>query len=433
MAVQGKTLDPERNVLPLWRNRDYNLLWMSRTFTEAGFNATLMAFPLLVLAVTGSPAQAGLVAAVNATAQLVAGVPAGTLLDRWNRKVVMLSCEIARVTVLGLLVWTIWQDTVQIWHMVVTAAVLGLCASLYDPAEEASLPHVVPEEQLATAVSMNHARSNIGQLLGTGASGVLFGVKHLLPFAANAVAHVVSFCLLLFIRLPKPPRPEAGESRPGFWKETAEGLRWVWGHRLIRVTACCAVALNFLFQVVYLVIIMAAQQDDVPSGQIGMMAAMFGVGGLLGALAAPRLYRLLGQRHSVLMVFWAMAVLAPVSLTVTDGPLLGLLLAGMAFFAPTANTAVSTYQLLTTPDRLRGRLSGIIGLVSGVSAALGPLAGGLTMEWAGPRWAIVAAAAGTALVAVVATLSPTLRGFTPSEDETAPAPEPSATTPPGGE
>lgn len=131
------------------------------------------------------------------------------------------------------------------------------------------------------------------------------------------------------------------------------------------------------------------------------------------------------------MVFWAMAVLAPVSLTVTNGLLLGLLLAGMAFFAPTANTAVSTYQLLTTPDRLRGRLSGIIGLVSGVSAALGPLAGGLTMEWAGPRWAIVAAAAGTAVIAVVATLSPTLRGFTPPQGEAGPAPEP-AGTPPGG-
>ncbi|MFZ4133218.1 MFS transporter [Streptomyces koyangensis] len=161
-------------------------------------------------------------------------------------------------------------------------------------------------------------------------------------------------------------------------------------------------ALDFLFQVVHLVIIMAAQQDDVPSGQIGVMAAMFGVGGLLGALAAPRLHRRLRQRHSVLMVLWAMAVLAPVSLTVTNGLLLGLLLAGMAFFAPTANTAVSTYQLLTTPDRLRGRLSGIIGLVSGVSAALGPLAGGLTMERAGPRWTVVAAAAGTAVIAVVA-------------------------------
>lgn len=398
---------------PLWRNRDYNLLWMSRTCTEAGFNASLMAFPLLVLAVTGSPAQAGLVTGVNAAAQLVAGVPAGTLLDRWNRRAVMLGCEVARGAVLMMLVWTVWRDTVEVWHMVATAAVLGLCAALYDPAEEASLPHVVPEGQLATAVSMNHARSNIGQLLGTGVSGVLFGIKHVLPFAANAVAHAFSFVLLLFVRLPRPARDRGGAFERGFWRETAEGLRWVWSHRLIRVTALCAVALNFLFQIVYLVLIMAAQQEGVPSGQIGMMAAMFGVGGILGALAAPRLHGWFGRRLSVLVVFWAMAVLAPLSLTASSGPVLGLFLTGMAFFAPTANTAVSTYQLLATPDRLRGRLSGIIGLVSGVSAALGPMAGGLAMEWMGARWAIVAAAVGTAVTAVIATLSPTLRGFSP--------------------
>ncbi|MFE5736800.1 MFS transporter [Streptomyces celluloflavus] len=401
---------------PLWRNRDYNLLWMGRAFTDAGFNASLLTFPLLVLAVTGSPAQAGLVTGVNSAAQLIAGVPAGTLLDRWNRRTVMLCCEVARTAALGLLVWSIWRDTVQVWHMLVVAAVLGLCAALYDPAEEASLPHVVPGEQLATAVAMNHARSNVGQLLGTALSGVLFGIKHLLPFAANAVTHVLSFFLLLFVRLPKPAREQAEEVPRGFWKETAEGLRWVWGNPLIRVTALCAIALNFLFQVVYLVIIMAAQQDRVPAGQIGMTAAMFGAGGILGALAAPRLYGRLGQRLSVLMAFWAMALLAPLSLIADGGLQLGLILAGMALFAPTANTAVSTYQLLATPDRLRGRLSGILGLVAGVSASLGPVVGGLVMEWAGARWAIVGAAAGTAVVAVVATLSRTLRGFTPGPD-----------------
>ncbi|OON72929.1 MFS transporter [Streptomyces tsukubensis] len=407
---------------PLWRNRDYNLLWTGRAFTEAGFNASLLAFPLLVLAVTGSPAQAGLVAGVNSAAQLIAGVPAGTLLDRWNRKTVMLCCEVARAVSLALLVWLIWQGTVGLWHMAAVAAVLGLCAALYDPAEEASLPHVVPGKQLATAVAMNHARSNVGQLLGMSLSGVFFGIKHLLPFAANAVAHVVSFFLLLFVRLPKPAREQAEGATRGFWKETAEGLRWVWANPLIRVTALCAVGLNFLFQVIYLVIIMGAQQDRVPPGQIGMTAAMFGAGGILGALAAPRLYGRLGGRLSVLMVFWAMALLAPLSLIAHGGLQLGLLLAGMALFAPTANTAVSTYQLLATPDRLRGRLSGIIGLVAGVSAALGPMAGGLAMEWAGARWAIVGAAVGTAVVAVFATLSGTLRGFTPGPDDPADTP-----------
>ncbi|WP_411143366.1 MFS transporter [Streptomyces sp. x-80] len=403
--------DPPRRSTPLWRNRDYNILWISRSLTEVGFNASTMAFPLLVLAVTGSPGTAGLVQGANATAQLLAGLPGGTLVDRWNRKAVMLTCEAVRAVALGWLIWTVWTGTVAIWHMVVVAAVLGVCSALFDPAEEASLPHVVPPDQLATAVSMNHARNSIGNLVGTSLSGALFGVKRVLPFAVDALTHVVSFCMLLFVRLPKPARPAEGAPPANFRGELLEGLKWVWGHRLIRVTAMCAVAVNFLFQVLYLVIIVVAQQSGVPSAKIGVMAAMFGAGGLLGALAAPRLYVRLGPRASVALPFWAMAVLAPVTLTTGDGIVLGLVLAGIAFLAPTANTAVGTYQLLITPDRLRGRLSGVIGLIAGISTALGPMVGGLLMEWAGARWAILLSTFGIAVLAVTVTLSPTLRGF----------------------
>ncbi|WP_260639564.1 MFS transporter [Streptomyces angustmyceticus] len=403
--------EPPRRATPLWRNRDYNILWISRSLTEVGFNASTMAFPLLVLAVTRSPGTAGLVQGVNAAAQLLAGLPGGTLVDRWNRKAVMLTCEAVRAVALLWLVRMIWTGTAAVWHMAVVAAVLGVCSALFDPAEEASLPHVVPPEQLATAVSMNHARNSIGHLVGTALSGALFGVKRVLPFLADALTHLVSFGLLLFVRLPKREGRAAGAPPANLRREALEGLKWVWGHRLIRVTAMCAVAVNFLFQVLYLVIIVVAQQSGVPSAQIGVMAAMFGAGGLLGALAAPRLYARCGPRVSVVLTFWTMAVLAPVTLTTGNGIVMGLVLAGIAFLAPTANTAVSTYQLLTTPDHLRGRLSGVIGLVAGISTALGPVVGGLLMECAGARWAILLSAFGIAVLAVTVTLNPTLRGF----------------------
>ncbi|MFK8849840.1 MFS transporter [Streptomyces sp. Ac-502] len=200
----------------------------------------------------------------------------------------------------------------------------------------------------------------------------------------------------------------------------------MWGHRLIRVTALCAIAVNFLFQVLYLVIIVVAQQSGVPAAQIGVMAAMFGAGGLLGALVAPRLYARWGPRVSVILTFWVMAALAPVTLATGNGLVMGVVLAGIAFLAPTANTAISTYQLLTTPDRLRGRLSGVIGLVAGVSAALGPMIGGFLMEVAGARWAILLSTLGIAVLAVTVTLNPTLRRFAepdaalPAEDAPGP-------------
>ncbi|MFC5720645.1 MFS transporter [Streptomyces gamaensis] len=397
---------------PLWRNRNYNILWIARTLSDAGFNASTMAFPLLVLAVTGSPATAGLVSGASAAAQLLAGLPAGTLVDRWSRKAIMLGCEAARALALIVLIGAVWTKTVTVWHMVAVAAVLGVCNALFDPAEEASLPHVVPESQLATAVSMNGARGAIGHLAGTSVSGALFGVKRVLPFLADLMTHLISFFLLLFVRLPKPERATAEDAPPAnFRREMLEGLKWVWGHRLIRVTAVCAIALNFLFQVLYLVIVVVAKSNGVPSAQIGLMAAMFGVGGLLGAIVAPKLYHRLGPRTSVLLVFWAMAALTPVTLTTDNGLIMGLVLAGIAFLAPTANTAISTYQLLTTPDELRGRLGGVIGLCAGVSSALGPAVGGILMELTGETPAIWVCTVGVAILAATVTISPTLRGF----------------------
>ena len=105
------------------------------------------------------------------------------------------------------------------------------------------------------------------------------------------------------------------------------------------------------------------------------MAAMLGVGGVVGALAAPYLHRVLGPYASSSAVFWALTVLTPVAVVVHSGYLMGALFAGMALLPPTANTTIMTEQLLLTPDELRGRLTSVLALACGVAAA------------AGPRWA----------------------------------------------
>src|SRR6266699_3587535 len=90
---------------PLSRNRNYQILWGSQALSIFGVNATFIAFPLLVLALSGSPAASGLVLGVSAAAELVAGIPAGAFADRWDRKKIMLGCEAAQiVTTAGLVV-----------------------------------------------------------------------------------------------------------------------------------------------------------------------------------------------------------------------------------------------------------------------------------------------------------------------------------------
>jgi len=178
---------------PLSRNRNYQLLWGSQVLSELGFNAATIAFPLLVLAVTGSGAASGLVLGTVAAAQLVAGLPGGALVDRWNRRTVMLACEAAQAVAAGSLVLALWLNIASVVHMVVVAAVFGVCGALFEPAEDATLPSLVSDEQLPTAVAMNSGRTSLGHLAGTAAGGFLFAVGRFVPFAVDFVTHTLAF------------------------------------------------------------------------------------------------------------------------------------------------------------------------------------------------------------------------------------------------
>ena len=400
---------PAAQSVPLSRNRNYQLLWISQLLAGGGISASVIAFPLLVLALTGSAATSGLVLGTIAAAQLLAGLPAGALADRWDRRKIMLACEAIQVIAAGSLVAALWWDVARVAHMLVVSAVMGICAALFRPAEDASLPRVVPSDQLSTAVALNVARSSVGQLSGTAAGGFLFAVARFLPFAADAVAHAVSFVLLVFLRIP--PRDTAPDQDRHLGRDIAAGLRWVWENRHLRVTALCAVVLNLFFTAFYLIVIVLAQSRGVPSGQIGVMAAMLGVGGLLGALVAARLSQMISPYVSIIAVFWVMAALTPVATLLHNGYLLGVLFAAMALLPATANTTIITQQLLLTPDELRGRLSSVLAIVTGTAGALGPMLGGLLAGAISSTLAVLVCSGGIAAAALVATLSPTLRTF----------------------
>ncbi|SMC85697.1 MFS transporter [Lentzea albidocapillata] len=392
---------------PLSRNRNYRLLWASQAVSEVGFNASLIAFPLVVLMVTGSAAASGLVLAVDAVAQLLVGLPGGVLADRWNRRRVMLWSEAAQAVAVASLAVALWQGAATLPHMVAVAAVLGACRALFEPAEDASLPRIVPESQLATAVSLNAARSSVGQMAGTALGGFLVAVGRWVPFAVDALTHALAFVGLLFLRVPPSPPAE----RRHFVRELLDGLKWVLGRPEMRVTAWCAMTLNLFFSAYYLVIIVLAQSRGVPLGEIGVMAAMLGAGGVVGALIAPRLSALLSPHQAIAGVFWALTLLAPLAVFISNGYLMGALFAGMALLAPTANTVITTYQLLRTPDSLRGRMSGVMNVALGTAAALGPALGGVLAELLPGSGAVLLCAGGIAVITVLVTAHPVLRAY----------------------
>ncbi|MCA1709684.1 MAG: MFS transporter, partial [Actinobacteria bacterium] len=275
----ARTRVPRANptIVPLSRNRNYRLLWVGQALTEFGGNAVGIAFPLLVLTITDSPATVGLVLGTGAAASLLVGLPAGALVDRWNRKRVMLSCNVAGVIASLSLVVALWSGVASVAHMVVVAIVFGVAGGTFAPAEMACLPNLVPDEQLSTAVSMNVARSNLAALSGTAVGGFLLAIGRFVPFAMDVLTGIAGFFALLFLRVP--PRAVSPDPLSRLGHEMASGLRWMWWHRPIRVIALFAIGLNLFFAAYYIIIIVIAESRGVSLGQIGIMTAMMGVGG----------------------------------------------------------------------------------------------------------------------------------------------------------
>ncbi|MFD4672025.1 MFS transporter [Lentzea sp. NPDC058450] len=398
--------DSAVRAVPLSRNRAYNVLWMSRLVSELGSELALIGFPLLILATTRSAVEIGLVATVMAVALLAGSVPAGYLADRFDRKVVMVVCEVLRAVAMGSVAVALYFDAYSLPHILVVAAIDGLLVSVFGPAEDAALPSVVAPDQLSQAVARNTARPYIANLAGPLLSGVLFTVDHMLPFALNAVMLVISTIALLTLRLPKGKAAieEEDDGAP-------VGLRWVWQHRPIRTTLVWVALVQLVFSALVVIVLAVSGEDQVGPGEVGVTMACFGAGGLIGAAVAARLHAALPASVIIIGFSWLAAVLILVMAFTPGGVLLGAVLGLIAFFMPVTVTTVMTYQMSVTADELRGRLSGLVGLFAGLAGALGPIAGGALAGAGDGKTGLLACAAVAAVIAVGATLSPTLRRF----------------------
>ncbi|MGP8300096.1 MFS transporter [Streptomyces inhibens] len=421
--------------VPLSRNRDYNILWSSQLMSELAMEMAAVAVPLLILARHGSPLQLGLASSAMAAAHMIAVVPAGVIADRWDRRRLMLGCQVLRVLGMVSLAGALLLDRYAFWHVLLVVVLEGFLGSVFDPAEHAALPQVVPPDQLSTAVARNAARPYIATLVGPGVAGFLFSALPLGPFVANAVMFALSSVALCFLRLPRgrsaPVRSGDGRDDDGrdhggpddgnddgaprtgsTGQDFAAGFRWVLGQPVIRTTMAWMLITNLAFSALLIVLLALSGEDKVGAGELGLTMACFGAGGLLGGLFAARMHAAARPPVILLGFTWTAALGAALMAVVPTGLPQGALLGLMALFAPLANTTVLTYQLTVTPDELRGRMSGVAGFCSGGAGVLGPALGGALTGAAGGGVAPVLICAGClVLVAVAATASPTLRRF----------------------
>ncbi len=395
----------------LWRNREFTALWTGQVISTLGAQISATAMPLLVLATTGSPSDAGIVGAAGTLPFLIAHLPAGPLVDRWDRRRILLISELVAGLALSTVPIAIWLGILTIAHLAVVAFVQGLCFVFFGLAERAALPMIVPVALLPTAVAHNEARSRGAALAGPPLGGMLFGIGHAVPFLADALSYLIASIGLLFIRsdlqnqTTTPPEP--------LWQATTAGLRWIWPHPLIRAAILLIAVSNLVFQALILIIVVLAQHHGATSTTIGVMLGINSGGGLIGALAASRLHRHLTPKTVIIGVNWTWAALLPLFALTASPLLVGAIGAACAFIGPLWNVVIITYVTVLVPNELLGRVTSAAITLSWGVMPLASLGAGYLLTTLGPTGSVFVLTTVMLITAVIATASPTVRHAPP--------------------
>ena len=396
----------ELGATPLWRNRDFTLLLTGRLLSTLGSQVTAIAYPLLVLAVTHSPAKAGIVGFAGLVPHAALGLLAGAAADRWNRKRLMIAADGLRAVAIASLAALILLDRVAFWHIVVVALVEGTGAVVFTAAHAGALRAVVPARQVPAAVGAIRARSAAVLLAGPPLGGVLFAVGRAVPFLFDAVSYAFGSLTLMLMRTPFQEVREVDRAR--LRTQIAEGFRFLWTQPFLRTCAFLYGLGNFTLPAVLLVIIVAGQRQGLSSAGIGALLAGFGACTLLGALASPLFRRAFSVRTIILLELWTgLAIVAFVVWPNVYVLTAAFMVQGVTL--PVTDSVVEGYRIAITPDRLLGRVETARSTISLLVAPLGPLVAGLLLTATSARATVAFFAAFTLALALWGTLSPSIR------------------------
>ena len=391
----------------LWRNRDYMLLWSGQALSDIGGAVSELAFPLLVLAVTHSPAQAGFAAALRALPATLFSLFAGVLVDRWNRKWVMLVCDSGRALSLASIPIAYALGHLTIAQLYITAFLEGTLLILFDLAKTAAISQVASRAQLSTAIAQDEFVEGTTELFGPTLSGALYTLSEMFPFIADAISYLISIVTLLLIHTPF--QHERKPVRRNVLREIAEGMSWLRHQPFVLTMTLLMGAGAFVFSGNVLIIIILVQRQHASAVVIGLIFAASGIGSILGSLLAPRLEHRLTVGQSILLCRWYIVLSWPLYALAPFPPVLGAVQFGTGFVDPIEDVPYFSHRLKLIPDQLRGRVLSACRLVPGTMRPLGLALTGILIQRAGIFPTIWLMWAWLLVVTVIVTLIPQIR------------------------
>lgn len=363
----------------LWRNRSFLILWVGQTVSAFGNPFTFIATAWYVYAITGSKLALGGIMIANAVPLACTRIFAGTLVDRWERRRVMLVTDLTRTVCLALIVVVLRMGVAHLWYFYLLNVILGLSDAFFQPAAFALLPSLVRSDQLVQANSWFNTSINGTLILGPAVAGVMvtgYGASAALGIdGATFAISALSLLLLPVIAV------SSTSVKRHFFREVAEGFQFFGKHRGLLWLLLLAGVNNLGFGMVtpivlpYSIHVLHAGAEG-----FGLLQTAIGVGLLIGSLAAPFFKRFV--RRKVMVPAQVMSGCLFVCFALTHRFWIALICAiGSGIGTAIWNTFSATFYQEMVPDSVRGRVQSVRLLLAQGASPFGMAMGPGLSDW----------------------------------------------------
>ncbi|MEU9451274.1 MFS transporter [Streptomyces sp. NPDC048277] len=290
-AVRERPADGQ----PLWRQRDFGFFWLAQTLSVLGDSFSLVALPLLVLQATGSVARMGLLTGAGGAAMVLAAVFAGVVVDRVDRRKLLIACDLVRMVLYGL-VPLVWLAGPRLWLLYVVLPLCEAVGMLFAVGYVTVVRGLVGTGRLTEANGRLNATAAAAGVLGPlGAGLVAAWAGPANAVAVDAASYAVSASCLLLVRV----RERAGDDRSpkgtSMWRDLRTGVSYLVRHPVLRSVTGLLAVFSFLSLGINDLLIYHLKHDlGHDDGTVGTVLAVGAVGTIAGALLVARLRRRLG-------------------------------------------------------------------------------------------------------------------------------------------
>ena len=367
-------------MLTILKNRTFLLLFLGNTISLIGFGFNLVGVSWLVLEVTGSELALGKIMAMATVPGVVLALFAGIIIDKVNRKWLLVVLDLFRMVVVSTFVILLIQDRFSMTALFITVLLMGTGSSLFWPTAQAFVQELVSAKDYFHANALLSASYQAGSILGAGIGGVVvhfYGVPTALAF--NALTHLISALLISAAPFRREVVHHEVES---IWQSVSKGFIYFKEKVGVLILGFTTILADVAIWGALSVLTITISKEVFLAGSLGygLMEGFYGVGALISTVAVGYMTRFLGRGRALLLCYvvaGVMCLLAPIAISIY--------LAGVAYFFMglhnnAARICIRTIFMEQIPNKIMGRVQTILGVYTRLLVVASALSAGWITE-----------------------------------------------------